>query len=115
MSLPRYHKKTGPAPEIGQIWKSNDWRATGDSSRVFIIRRFEGDFVWVENLKRPEGHGRYEPTGKLARIRKDRFRPNSTGYVLLDDVVTAKAAMSDPAAASPVTEKQPDSDPDPTT
>lgn len=62
------------AVRVGQVWEDNDWRSKGRQVLVLAVDETHA------TVKSPSGHGRQ------TRIRLDRFRPNSTGYVLVKDI-----------------------------
>jgi hypothetical protein len=66
--------------EVGQVWADNDSRSTGRTVRVVAI---EGDKAVVETVTYSKhvyvGGGR-----KQSRIALKRFKPNSTGYRLVE-------------------------------
>src|SRR5688572_8484729 len=63
-----------PSVRVGQLWADRDKRSLGRLLRVVAI---EEDKAVVQS---PSGRGR------KTRIRLDRFRPNSTGYLLMQAV-----------------------------
>lgn len=71
--------------KVGQVWRDNDKRAT---DRTFRIRKLlpggstpdRPGFAVVVMLTPKQVRGRER------EIRLDRFRPNSTGYRLVQDV-----------------------------
>ncbi|MGQ4513637.1 hypothetical protein [Streptomyces sp. DW26H14] len=71
-----------PAPAVGQVWQDNDPRSAGRRVRIVEI---DVTHATVE-LTRPRGTG-YDGAkpGRRSRIRLDRFRPTSTGYVYVGE------------------------------
>jgi hypothetical protein len=64
------------SPKVGQVWE--DWDSRGRTSftltrRVKIMRQAGPDHFLVQNVT----------TGRRTRIHRKRFRPNSTGYRLV--------------------------------
>lgn len=61
---------------VGQIWQDWDirWRKSFCPNRFFEIKSISGDGLYAtcKNIQ----------TGKMTKIRVDRFKPNSTGYRL---------------------------------
>lgn len=60
---------------IGQIWKDNDKRIVS-KERTVRVEEVDEQYAYVRDLS----------NNRRTRIRKDRFKPNSTGYILLKDV-----------------------------
>lgn len=68
------HATTNPhGIKVGQIWQDNDKRMNGRQIKVISI---EGAYAFCRH---PQGIGR------PVRIRLDRFRPTSTGFVLISE------------------------------
>lgn len=70
-----------PDVKVGQIWADNDIRSAGRRLTIVAVSK---DRV----IARPSGGGR------TANIRRDRFRPTSTGYRLVSDVSSSGAARA---------------------
>lgn len=67
----------------GQIWQDNDKRAHGRQVRIIELT----DTHALVELHVPRGVGDdHAQPGRRTRIRLDRFRPMSTGYLLIQDV-----------------------------
>lgn len=64
----------------GQIWADNDWRSKGRTVRVLEVGAVRVD---VEVLTAVGGEVLAKP--RRVRIRRDRFKPTSTGYRLLTE------------------------------
>lgn len=63
--------------KIGQIWKDYDVRIRKMESRLLKVIGFPNDLiVQVENIN----------TGRKTIISKHRMKPNSTGYILVEDI-----------------------------
>lgn len=69
--------------KVGQVWSDNDKRSKGRRVKILEVhtemadgRPFANPYAIVQH---PLGWGR------KTTIRLDRFRPNSTGYTLVDD------------------------------
>lgn len=60
-----------PVVTIGQVWRDNDKRTS--YFRDMQVISIDGDKATVRNVR----------TGKLSKIRLNRFKPNSTGYKLI--------------------------------
>ena len=65
---------------IGQIWADNDWRSKGRTVRIIDIGATR---VTVETVTAVGGGPTLRPT--KTRILRNRFRPISTGYILVSD------------------------------
>lgn len=74
-------------PEVrpGQVWADNDKREKGRTVKVLeIIDRGGDHHVKVQVLT--QRHGVVPKKERITRIAQRRFRPNSTGYRLIQDV-----------------------------
>lgn len=68
------HAESNPhSVKVGQTWADNDPRMMG---RTLVVSRIEGAYAYCQQRNQ----------SRLVRIRLDRFRPNSTGFVLVKDV-----------------------------
>lgn len=74
---------TIPAVRPGQIWQDNDKRGYGRQVRVVET---DSTHALVELHQPRQLHLPGAKPGRRTRIRLDRFRPISTGYVLVQDV-----------------------------
>lgn len=77
-------ERTDAEVRPGQVWADNDQRAVG---RTVRIERIDGDHAIVTVLtayRHATPGERARSVGKERRIRITRFRPNSTGYRLLE-------------------------------
>ena len=63
--------------KVGQVWKDNDVRHT--SIRLVEVKAVTA--THAECLSTSAGQ-----KGRKVKIRLDRFKPNSTGYILYRDV-----------------------------
>lgn len=59
-----------PAVKVGQVWRDCDPRM---GNQRIVVERIEGNYAICRNAVIPS---------MKTRIRLDRFRPNSTGFVL---------------------------------
>lgn len=67
---------------VGQIWRDNDKRGYGRHVKVIEVDATHATVsLW---MTRSASSNTAKP-GRLTRIRLDRFRPTSTGYVLVRD------------------------------
>jgi hypothetical protein len=67
---------------VGQVWRDNDKRGYG---RTVCVIETDATHAVVELVVgRGVGSQQAKP-GRRTRIRLDRFRPTSTGYVLVQD------------------------------
>ncbi|MFI6889167.1 DUF6354 family protein [Streptosporangium canum] len=64
-----------------QVWADNDSRARGRKVRVVEVDETHATVEQVDGRAVDRGK-----SGRRTRIRLDRFRPTSTGYVLIEDV-----------------------------
>lgn len=78
---------TKPLPDVrvGQVWEDNDWRSRtmGSPRRVRVVNMPPR----IEEYANPEYIGvtvENVETGKRSTVRLGRFRPNSTGYRMVD-------------------------------
>lgn len=71
--------------KVGQVWKSNDWRDTPykEGEKFWIVRSIQEDRVHCQRVDKGLGEGEFIPRDRVTNIRKDRFRPISTGYILV--------------------------------
>lgn len=59
--------------KVGQVWQDWDSRfRNGSYVRLLTVKRVEGDYAYCDSY------------GRLVRIKLSRFRPNSTGYKLVE-------------------------------
>lgn len=74
------------AVKRGQVWADNDRRSRGRTVRILRVDDTHA-VVTVLAARRdaPEAE-RLRAVGAERRIRLNRFRPNSTGYRLMEDV-----------------------------
>ena len=79
-TAPREDRVKDPNPHgvrVGQVWEDNDYRSRG---RKLMVMRVEVD---------PAGREPYaevtDTAGRRRYIKLRRFRPNSTGYMLVAD------------------------------
>ncbi len=73
-----------PQVRVGQVWKDNDKRI---GERYLVVRKIEGDRAFCclcDSQGYPSGLAR-QP---VVRILLRRFRPTSTGYVLVKDATS---------------------------
>ncbi|MBX7464918.1 hypothetical protein K1Y80_02330 [Streptomyces sp. MAG02] len=69
---------TSPTPAARQIWQDNDSRAQGRRLRITAVDETHATCEVVA------GRWASMPTvGRSTRIRLDRFRPTSTGYLYI--------------------------------
>lgn len=68
----------------GQIWQDNDPRAHGRQVRIVELTDTHALVELQVPRSAPQGASHLKP--RRTRIRLDRFRPISTGYVLVQDV-----------------------------
>lgn len=80
---------------VGQVWADNDPRCHGRRVRVVEVT---DTHAIVEVHHTSHGAYRHAKPGRATRIRLDRFRPTSTGYVLVQD---APAPCCDLPSAAP--------------
>lgn len=69
---------------VGQIWRDNDKRGYGRQVRV--VETDATHAVVEQHVPRGGARGASHLKPRRTRIRLDRFRPTSTGYVLVQDV-----------------------------
>jgi hypothetical protein len=63
--------------KIGQKWQENDPRFANDPKlRELTVMGIDKTHAICKN----------HPSGRISKIRLDRFKPNSTGYILVEDV-----------------------------
>ena len=62
--------------KVGQVWKDNDPRYTEAEQRVLVVLEIDDTHATCKNKK----------SGKTSKIRLNRFKANSTGYRLVEDV-----------------------------
>lgn len=74
---------TTPAVRPGQIWRDNDKRAKGRHVKVVDV---DGTHATVKLWMTRAASSSTATPGRRTRVRLDRFRPTSTGYVLVRDV-----------------------------
>ena len=69
--------------EVGQVWRSRDWRDVYPIKRVVEVDSMKATMIPV---RRDDGTSIQGDAAwkKRTRIRLDRFTPNSRGYELLD-------------------------------
>ena len=78
---------------VGQVWADNDKRHPGRYVQIAELPSQlyysvgDGYRVAVCRLVVRRSDGAWEPTGRVTRIRLDRFRPTATGYRLVDTEV----------------------------
>lgn len=89
-----------PSVRIGQVWADNDKRAAGRELRILYLWSRPQTFREANGQQPADVHyancvvvrddrkGRVAPrtVGRHVDIRLDRFRPTSTGYLLIKDV-----------------------------
>lgn len=77
----RNHSPKETAVRVGQVWQDNDTRQRNDPTprRGKVVKIF-GGFATVE-----------WNTGRTTQVSLKRFRPNSTGYKLIKDVLDGHA------------------------
>jgi hypothetical protein len=73
---------------VGQVWKDNDPRISSRDPRlILVVKIYVSINLSFAFCQRCDTKG--SPiTKRITRIRLDRFRPTSTGYVLVKDVTT---------------------------
>jgi len=64
--------------QVGQTWQDRDWRS---KSRTFVIESVSDTHAVVRSLTAAAPGAAV--SDRPARIRLDRFRANSTGYLLI--------------------------------
>jgi len=62
--------------KTGQVWQDNDPRYTESEKRKLEIIEVDDTYAVCKNLT----------SGKISKIRLNRFKANSTGYRLIKDV-----------------------------
>lgn len=65
----------------GQVWADNDKRAKGRTVTVKYLETHTDPF----SHRKITRANVLDSRGRVSRIRVDRFRPNSTGYRLIED------------------------------
>lgn len=70
-----------PEVKVGQVWADNDARARGRTLEVLEV----GENHAVCKVLTPARFANVSTTGRTVRIMLRRFKPNSTGYRLLED------------------------------
>lgn len=73
-----------PDVRPGQVWADNDTRSRGRQIKVLAVVDGKATCTVVQPPQTP-GTTR-PPQGRVTRISLRRFRPNSTGYRLVQDV-----------------------------
>lgn len=78
---------------VGQVWADNDWRAEGRTIKVVSVDATHATCVtltndnktqeWLDNPDAPKWYRPSDRRGKETRILLRRFKPTSTGYVLI--------------------------------
>lgn len=71
--------KTAPVA-VGQVWRDNDKRVA--ANRAVHVDRIDGDYAQC-TVGRLQPGGAFVAANRKAHIRLSRFRPTSTGYVLV--------------------------------
>jgi hypothetical protein len=83
--------ETEPIPvRVGQVWADNDKRSTGRHVRVVEVREKHAVVELVAQRGRAwsglrSGEAQRAKPGRRTMIRLERFKPNSTGYRLIED------------------------------
>ena len=79
-------KQSAPDVRVGQVWADNDWRSKGRRVRVDAIGPGPGinaRFAYASCTV--VAHPDARVIGKKTEIRVNRFKPTSTGYVLVQE------------------------------
>lgn len=78
-------KAAAPKVKRGQVWRDRDKRQPG---RWLVVRGLtpERDRAVCEVHERGRFFGDIHNTGRLTKVRLDRFRPTSTGYELVERI-----------------------------
>jgi len=83
---------TAELPDVrpDQIWADNDWRSEGRQVKVLeIVERDGQPYARVEVIAAARGSIPVNPKKpRITLIAVRRFRPNSTGYRLVQDAET---------------------------
>ncbi|MFE1270544.1 hypothetical protein [Streptomyces sp. NPDC058758] len=71
-----------PAPKAGQVWRDNDSRLRFAEPRYLRIIEIDGTHAVMERVTlTPQGEATVAPGARPSRVRLDRLRPTSTGYI----------------------------------
>ena len=81
--------QTHPEVRPGQIWADNDVRSRGRQIKVLAVVDGKATCTVVRAADPVASNAGRPPAGRVTRISQRRFRPNSTGYRLVQDAEAA--------------------------